>query len=201
MSFFEYFLRAFIPMFVAVDIIGVIPFFIGLTDGMPEKTRRKLIGQSVLTAILVSFVFIFVGKALFAFLKISIADFMIAGGAVIFIISSHDLISQEKTSVTPDITLGVVPLGTPLLAGPAVLATAIITLGRPHGIPVTLLAVFCNFILAGIAFFYSKYIIKILGRSGSRALSKIMALVMCAYGIMMIREGVVEIILNVAKMK
>lgn len=193
MVFFSDLLKAFIPMFVAVDVAGAVPFFIGLTDEMPAKSKSRLIKQSVLTATIITIAFMLVGKALFAYLKIEIYDFMIAGGAVIFIISSHDLLSTEKIKVTPDTTVGIVPLATPLLAGPAVLATALITM-KPYGVAATLVSVVLNMLIAGISFHYSKYLIELLGKSGSRALSKIMALVLSAYGIMMIRSGIFEII-------
>ncbi|HOX27749.1 MAG TPA: MarC family protein [bacterium] len=197
MEFLSNFLKAFIPMFVAVDIIGVLPFFVKVTQDMNETTRRGLIKLSVLTATLITIVFVFVGKALFSFLTIQISDFMIAGGAVIFIISTHDLISAEKsnTDIT-DISAGVVPIGTPLLAGPAVLATALIV-NKPYGLSASLTSIIVNFLIAGIAFLYSKIINKLLGKNGSMALSKIMTLVMGAYGIMMMRQGIVHIIQSI----
>jgi len=192
MEFLENLLKAFIPMFVAVDVVGVTPFFINVTRGIKGKAKKKLIVQSVITATLVTVVFLFVGQALFDFLGIEIPDFMIAGGIIIFIIASHDLISREKARVTADPTIGVVPLGTPLLAGPAVLATAII-INKPYGLPATLISILLNFFVAGVVFYFSDTVLKLLGENGSRALSKIMALVLCAFGVMMIRKGIMTI--------
>jgi multiple antibiotic resistance protein len=188
-------IKAFIPMFVAVDLIGVVPFFMSVSEDMPPRMRARLVRQSVATASLIAIVFVFVGKALFAYMGISISDFMIAGGAVLFVLSVHDLISHEKARVTPDISMGVVPLGTPLMAGPAVLATAVILIGN-YGTLATLISIVVNFLLAGLAFHYSQIIVKVLGRNGARAFSKIMQLVLAAYGIMMIRQGIVNLIHN-----
>lgn len=193
MDFLNNLLKAFIPMFVAVDIVGVLPFFIGVTEGIEPRNRKKLIKNSVITASLVAVLFVLAGKALFNYLKVELPDFMIAGGLVLFIISAYDLISQEKARIVPDATVGVVPLGTPLLAGPAVLATALI-LVEPYGFLITIISIILNMLIAGVAFLYSGIIIKILGKNGARALSKIMALVLCAYGVMMIRQGIVHII-------
>lgn len=193
MDFIGILLKAFVPMFVAVDIIGVIPFFLGVTEGMKPSTRSRIIKQSVVTAMVIAVVFVFVGRALFKFLNIEIYDFMIAGGAVLFLISSADLLSPEKARVEPDATLGVVPLGTPLLSGPAVLATAVILIST-CGIPATIIAIISNLVIAGIAFHYSHVIIRLLGKNGSRAFSKIMALVLSAYGVMMIRSGIILIV-------
>lgn len=195
MDFINDFLKAFIPMFVAVDVIGVLPFFLGITENMDRRVRKKLIRQSVLTATLIAVAFVFVGQALFRYMGIGIPDFMIAGGAVLFLISAHDLIVAEKSGPA-DVTIGVVPLGTPLLAGPAVLATALIVI-RPYGLAATLLSIVINFLIAGVSFHFSGVIVKLLGRSGARALSKIMVLILSAYAVMMIRQGVMQIIHSV----
>jgi multiple antibiotic resistance protein len=193
MNFLNDLLKAFIPMFVAVDIVGVLPFFIGVTEGIDPLSRKRLVKNSFITAVFVAVAFVLVGRALFDYLGIQMPDFMIAGGLVLFILSAHDLLSLDKTRVTPDATFGVVPLGTPLMSGPAVLATALI-LVKPYGLTVTIISIVLNMLIAGIAFLYSSLIIKILGKNGARALSKIMALVLCAYGVMMIRQGIVHIV-------
>lgn len=180
-------------MFVAVDVIGTIPFFIGMSEGLQHRVRSKVIRQSVLTALVVTVAFIFVGQALFNFLTVKIYDFMFAGGAVLFIISLRDLLSRDTAQVAPDPSFGVVPLGTPLMAGPAVLATAMVV-SKPYGVGATLVSVVLNMLIAGLAFHYSKFIIRIFGRDGARAFSKIMALVLSAYGVMMMRRGLIEII-------
>ncbi len=195
---FNTFLKAFIPMFIAVDVIGSTPFVISITEGIAPRARRKLIIQSVITASCVAVIFIVGGQALLRFLGVELYDFLIAGGVIIFLISSADLLSPHKSEVEVDPHVGVVPIGTPLLAGPAVLTTAIITLGT-CGTPATLAAVLVNFVIAGIVFISSDLVVKILGKSGTRALSKVMALVMCAYGIMMIRNGVIQVLAELAK--
>jgi len=194
-EFFNNLLKSFIPMLVAVDVIGLLPFYMGITDGMAKDDSKRLVKSSFITAVIVAVTFVFVGQALFNYLTISLYDFMIAGGAILFLISAHDLISPEKARITPDITAGVVPLGTPLMAGPAVLATAII-LNNQYGYLIVIISIVLNMLICGVAFLYSNLIIKILGKNGARALSKIMALMLCAYGVMMIRKGIVNIIQN-----
>lgn len=192
-DFVDNLLKAFIPMFVAVDIIGVIPFFISVTDGMKKEDRSRLILQSVITALCIAVAFVFAGDALFGFLHIEIFDFMIAGGIVLFLLSANEMLTGRKAKVDPDTTAGVVPLGTPLLAGPAVLTTALILI-KQNGLVATLIAIVANLAIAGLAFHFSRVIIKALGKNGARAFSKIMALVLSAYGVMMIRLGILQII-------
>ncbi len=80
LDFVHKFFLSFIPLFVAVDAIGVLPIFASLTVGLTQKELSTIIIQSMFTAICLSLVFGLVGKQLFNFLGIEIADFMIAGG-------------------------------------------------------------------------------------------------------------------------
>jgi len=187
------FLLAFIPIFVTVDPIGVLPIFASLTEGLDEKKRRKILFQSLITATCLAMGFIFLGKATFQFLGITVGDFMVAGGALLFCIAIIDLINPSKENRLPAEDLGVVPIGTPLIVGPAVLTTSLITIDQ-FGVFITLLAILANIILTGVFFFYSKTLMKILGDNGSRALSKVVALLLAAIAVMMIRKGIILIL-------
>src|SRR3989339_1979179 len=142
-------LQAFIALFVAVDAPGVLPIFISLTQGLKEKERKKIILQSLLVAILLSVGFMFIGKAVFRFLGITVSDFMIAGGVLLFIIAVTDIVNPEKKRRIPTQHLGAVPLGTPLIAGHAVLATSLISIEH-FGFYPTLFSVIANVFLAGL---------------------------------------------------
>lgn len=184
---------AFIPIFVAVDAIGVLPIFGSLTEGFSGKKKRKVIYQSIITAICLAIGFIFLGKAVFKLLNITIGDFMVAGGVLLFCIAIIDLINPVKKRRLPNSELGAVPLGTPLIVGPAVLTTSLIIIDE-YGILPTLLSVFINVILAGLIFSFSNFLIRILGEGGSRALSKVTSLLLAAIAVMLIRKGLVYII-------
>ncbi len=191
---FVEFMLAFIPIFVAVDAIGLLPIFVSLTADSDAKTKSKIILQSLITATCLAVGFILTGRAVFKFLGITIADFMIAGGAILFCIAMLDLLTQSKLERLPAQNLGAVPIGTPLMVGPAVLATSLITVDQ-HGTMLTLLAVLINIILAGIVFTCSDGLIRVLGKAGANALSKVLALFLAAIAVMMIRRGIFEIIL------
>lgn len=68
----------FVPLFVAVDAIGVLPFFLSLTEGMPADRLKKVVAQSVVTAATVALVFLVFGPVLLRFMGIPVSDFMIA---------------------------------------------------------------------------------------------------------------------------
>jgi len=184
---------AFIPIFVAVDAIGVLPVFVSLTEGFSKKKKYKVISQSIITATCLAVFFIFLGKAVFKLLNITIGDFMVAGGVVLFCIAIIDIINPVKKRYIPGGELGAVPLGTPLIVGPAVLTTSLIIIDE-YGLLPTLISVFSNVILAGIIFSFSNFLIKILGEAGTRALSKVTSLLLAAIAVMLIRKGIIYLL-------
>ena len=186
-------LLAFIPIFVAVDAVGVLPIFVSLTEGMKRDEKTKTITQSVLTALLLAVGFVFLGKAVFKVLGITIGDFMIAGGAILFCLAITDIINPVKKQRMPGQQLGAVPLGTPLIVGPAVLTTSMVIISQ-YGLVATLVSVVVNILLAGIIFSASSVLIKVLGDAGSKALSKVMSLLLAAIATMLIRKGLTQIL-------
>ncbi len=188
----SYFL-AFVPIFVAVDALGMLPVFMSLTHGMAKGSKEKLICHSTLTALFVAIAFLFVGRLVFLWLGITISDFLVAGGAILFIISIRDLLAYGKSSRIPDDTIGVVPLAVPLIVGPAVLTTSLILLNS-FGILPTLFSVTVNILFCGVILHFSSVLSKVLGKAGSHTLSKIFNLLLAAIGIMLIRRGFQEIL-------
>lgn len=187
-------LLAFIPIFVAVDAVGVLPIFFTMTHGLGKKEKSNIIVQSMVTAVCLAMGFIFLGKAIFKFLNITIGDFMVAGGAILFCLAIRDIMrpggKEQNISVKE---LGAVPLGTPLIVGPAVLTTSLIIIGE-YGLLATLISVLVNILLAGWIFHLSGNLIKILGESGARALSKVTSLLLGAIAVMLIRKGIMQLL-------
>ncbi len=182
-------LLSFIPLFVAVDAIGVLPIFVSLTEGLTKSEKTKIILQSMVTASMLAIGFIFVGQLVFKLLGITIGDFMVAGGAVLFCIAIIDLVNPTKERRIPDQNLGAVPLGTPLIVGPAVLATSLLIISE-YGLLPTVISVIANIIVAGLIFRGSFGLIKALGEAGTKALSKIMSLLLAAIAVMLMRKGI-----------
>lgn len=189
--FKSYFL-AFVPIFVAVDALGMIPVYLSLTQGMKPAERQALLRESVLTALGVAIAFVWVGRQVFLLLGITISDFMVAGGAILFIISIRDLLSFGKKPVVPGEPLGAVPLAVPLIVGPAVLTTSLILLNS-FGVFPTLLSIVSNILLCGLILHFAGRLSRVLGESGSHTLSKIFSLLLGAIGVMLMRRGILEI--------
>jgi multiple antibiotic resistance protein len=183
----------FVPLFFAVDAIGVLPMFINFTEGLERKTVRKVIIESIITAMIVAVTFLFAGRAIFAYLGIRISDFMVAGGVLLFVFSVRDIVSVNKVHRSDKDSFGAVPIGVPLIAGPAVLTTSIILVGQYDYIFV-LITLCLNIVITGVLFWFSNGIYRVLGRAGSKAISKIASLFLAAIATMMIRKGVFDII-------
>lgn len=192
----EPFVLAFIPLFVAVDSIGNLPLFISLVGKAGAKQRERIILESVRTAAAVAVIFMFVGKAVLRFLGITIADFQIAGGLLLFVISLRLLFpGASKLSVHSykDNDVGIFPLGMPLITGPAVLTTTLIMLDS-YGIIPTTVSLVVNMLIVWFTLKNADYFIKLFGEAGTRAFSKIMYILLAAIGVMMVRRGVTGIV-------
>ena len=188
------FFLCFIPLLVAVDALGVLPIFISLTEGLTTSQQRKVLIQSLVTASVVALVFLAVGPTILTALNITVSDFMVAGGILLLVISLSDLLAGEKRQrlVDPE-TLGAVPLGVPIITGPAVLTTSVL-LANVHGVMITALALLTNIGIAGIIFWFAHPITRILGNAGTMILSKIASLFLATIAVMLIRKGIIEII-------
>jgi multiple antibiotic resistance protein len=185
---------SFLPIFMAVNAIGLLPMFISFTINLEKSQINRIIIQSVITGTIVSLFFLAVGSMILNVLGITVADFMIAGGSLLFVISLDDLLREGKTAqqIDPE-SLGAVPLGVPLIVGPAVLTTILILVPQ-QGIIATISATIANILIAGVMFWLSGPIIRILGNSGAKTLAKVGDLLLAAIAIMMIRKGILLIL-------
>ncbi len=187
----EPYILTFIPIFVAVDAIGNIPLFISLVEGVTKKQRHRIIMDSVTTATVLAILFMFIGKWVLRLIGISISDFQIAGGVLLFVISMRLLLpgtSKALLSNERDKDVGVFPLGTPLITGPAVLTTTLMMLDS-FGIIPTFVSLVINMLIVWVTLVKADSIMKLMGQGGTRAFSKIMYILLAAIGVMMIRRG------------
>jgi multiple antibiotic resistance protein len=178
----------FIPLFVAFDALGILPIFVSLTSEMAQSERKRVIGQAILTGFLVSIGFLGLGKSVFSLLGITVSDFQIAGGILLFIISIVDLIFPEKTRTFPKETMGVVPIGIPLIVGPAVL-TLLLMIVHTYGYFSTILCLILNLLVVWLAFSQSHWIMRLMKEGGAKGIAKVFSLLLAAFAMMMIRLG------------
>ncbi len=194
----ENFWFCFIPIFVAIDPIGILPFYQSFTHPFPHKKKQSIAWQSVFTAFLVTLVFIFGGKPLLHYLGVSVGDFMIAGGSVLFVISLKDLLSSSTQGQTLDEeTLGAFPIGVPLVAGPALLTTVLLTREK-YGAPMTIGALLLALTLTWLMFTFSQRLFELIGKNGAQIVSKIANLLLAAIAVMLMREGLLLLLGHVS---
>ncbi|MBI5193779.1 MAG: MarC family protein, partial [Nitrospirae bacterium] len=167
----------------------VLPIYISLTQDMEDAVRAKVLRHSVITATAVTVLFLLIGKGVFITLGITISDFQIAGGIILLVIAITDIIFSEQRSRKPHPSVGTVPIGTPMIAGPASLTT-LIMLSDIFGIPATMLSLVVNLIIVWIVFASAGRILSFLGEGGARALSKVVSLFLAAIAVMIIRRGI-----------
>lgn len=188
-EFVTKFLECFIPLFVTIDPIGLAAIFLALGQNVPIDRRRTIANQATLTGGIVALLFLFLGRVIFAAIGIGEGDFQIAGGVILFVIAMRELtqtISLERSSLPDD--FGVVPLGMPLIAGPATIATLLVV-SRSVGFGMTLLALAVNLVLVALAFAQSERLERLIGHTGLRAISKIVSLLLAAIAVHIVRLG------------
>ena len=189
----------FIPIFLAIDIIGTIPIFLGLTENFTEKQKNKVLSDSIVMATILAVVFGFLGKIILRGMGITIDDFRIAGGVMLFILSVYLMMpGKSKAFVSGSLLeedIGIFPLATPLITGPAVLVTTMMLLDG-FGPMATLTSLILNMVIAWLALKYSGVLINIFGNSGIKAFSKISYIFLAAIGVMIIRMGIIGVIFS-----
>lgn len=182
---------AFLPLFVAMEPIGVMPIYLSMTRPMGALERNKVLFYSMLTATAITLAFLIVGRAVFIVLGITVADFQIAGGLILLCIAIADIVQTARGAVVAVPTaagIGIVPIGTPLIAGPAALTT-ILMLSDLYGFLMTLAALLVNLVIIWVVFKSADTIVRYIGENGALGISKVISLLLAAIAVMMIRRG------------
>ncbi|MGH7739628.1 MAG: MarC family protein, partial [bacterium] len=164
--------------------------FVQLTANLRPRERGEILRSSILTAGLVGLLFIPLGPLVLVALGLKPGDFQVAGGLLILAVALRDIVLDQKMSLgrRTDKGAGVVPLGIPLLVGPAVLTTLILLRNR-FSLWEVAACLIVNLLIAWLIFGYSARLIKWMGEPGARVSSKLAALLLSAYAVMMIRVG------------
>ena len=195
MLHFSTFLSFFIPLFFAIDPLGLVPLILSVTTDLPEQRKRRVILEAVIAAFVISVAFMFVGQAIFNFLHITSNDFRIAGGILLLVFAVLDLIQTGKPAVHPEEITGIVPLAMPLIAGPATLTTVLVLSTRgDHAHWWTTAALLANFGILHAVMLASAPITRILGANALKGLSKFVMIILAAIAVNFIRTGIANII-------
>jgi multiple antibiotic resistance protein len=188
-----FFIKAFFAIFGVMDPVGNVPAYLTLTDKMDQKAKWELAKRAVARAGVILIVFLFLGNALLDAFHISIESFRIAGGLVLVLVGLQILfgLDAHKSPEAPgeEQDVSIVPLATPLIAGPGTITTTVI-LSKEYGYIPTLLAILANLALTLLLFRYAYIPLRILGKKGAVVFAKVMGLILVAIGVEFIRSAI-----------
>ena len=197
LDFTEY-TKIFISLFAIIDPFGIIPIIIVFTAGMTAQKRER-VGRIASLAVLVILVAaLLLGEAILSFFGISIHSFRTAGGILLLLMAINMLIG-DKPKLTPDdadgdatSSVAIVPLSTPLLAGPGAISTVILDAHKGssagHYGMMALVLVILSFIV-WITFLIAPWVSQRLGKIGSNIVSRMMGLLLAAIAVEFIAGG------------
>jgi multiple antibiotic resistance protein len=183
--------KAIIVLFIIVDPFGNIPIFVGLTENMTATQKRKVFNTACLVGFILLLVFSFTGLEIFNIFGVSIYSFELAGGILLLIISIRILISnsdKDESSESPE-SLGAVPIAIPLLVGPGAITTTILNL-QAYDVYIAALSVLVVMGITWIILRFMTKFYKLLGKTGSLVIARVMALIIAAIAVQYILSGV-----------
>ena len=195
---------AFLPLFVAINIPGILPLYIGMTETFTAQDRRRLLVGALAAALVLAVLMLFAGQVIFDTLGITLNDLRVGGGLILLVIAVTDLAfgetknrrtggKQERKKVEAVSReagdLPVVPLGIPLIIGPGAITTILVTEAAVGWGP-TLVSIVLNMALVFVAFTFGPTLLRYFGPGTSKAVAKVASLFLAAISVAMIRAGV-----------
>ena len=196
----KFFIEVFVTLFVIMDPPGTLPVFLGLTGGRPPRERRKLAAQAVLVAFFVITVFALFGQSILDYLGISLPAMQAAGGLLLLLVALELLTGRAETpAATANVNVAMVPLGTPLLAGPGAIVATIVFVRQVEdvgqGVALAAGIVAVHLVLL-IFLLFSVGILRVLRDSGVTLITRIAGLLLSAIAVQLVADAVAAFIHN-----
>jgi len=182
------FVLTFVPLFIAIDALGNLPFVISMSEGMSSHERRRAIHIAIATAAAVGLGFLFFGQFILKVMGISVGSFAIAGGLILLVLAIKYITTGRMVEIIKEEMVAVVPIGTPLTVGPATITTLLLLVTQ-FPLSLVLLSFLLNLLIAWGVFQLSNKIVRFMGRGGLAAVSKVFSLLLAAIGVGMIIRG------------
>ena len=186
--------QAFVTLFVILDPPGAAPIFLSLASGKSIKVQRRLAWQAATVSLFVIVSFALFGNALLGYLNISLPALQGAGGILLLITGLGLLtgsITDSDSAASQNIAL--VPLGTPLLAGPGAIVTTMLYVQKADGneqLGALAIAIVAVHLIIGITFMFSTKILSVIKDSGVTLLARIAGLLLSAIAVEMIVSAI-----------
>ncbi len=181
-----------VTLFLVLDPFGNAALFHSILARIPEERRRRVLARELLIALVILLGFLFVGKYLLAFLGVRPATLSISGGILLFLIALGMVFPTR--SVLGEIGEEepfIVPLAVPLMAGPSSIALILLTATKyPKEIPAIALAITGAWLVSAVILHFSPALLRLLGTKGTRALERLMGLLLILVAVQMFLDGV-----------
>jgi len=201
----EYLLIAVAAMFVIVNPLTTAFLFASMTTGNTDPERKEIARRAVVTSTSVLVAFALLGSLIFQIFGITLAAFRIAGGLILFGIGAGML--QKSVSSDRDDSgvredrddIAIIPLAIPFISGPGAIATTMILTSeapsRWHLISV-FAAIFLSTGSCYVAMLHSKHLIRVLGETGRKVMTKIFGLILAVLAVQFVINGVTDAVNN-----
>lgn len=196
-NLWSYSFTVFMAFFAIMNPLVNIPIFVQLTEGLDEKKKKEISKTANIVAFIIVVAFIFIGKYIFQVFGLTIPAFKIFGGVLIFFIG-FEMLQSKKSSIHQhnepvyDESITISPLAIPILAGPGTIVTAMNFVVKANFFHILITSLIFGLIvfLTYLAFNYSSYIIKIVGKKNFLIIGKIMGLILGVLGVNMLIQGI-----------
>jgi multiple antibiotic resistance protein len=190
------FAEATITLVVIMDPPGTVPVFLSLTGRKAKQARARAARQAVLVSLGVISLFAIGGEAILSYLGIGIPALQGAGGLLLLLIALDLLTGRGATEpeAVEDVNVALVPLGTPLLAGPGAIAATIVFVRQADGHVGSYLALAAAILTVHLVLWlclrYSGLVIRVIKDSGILLLAKIAGLLLAAIAVQLVADSV-----------
>lgn len=184
------FVLTFVPLFIVIDAIGNLPFLLSLSDGVSARERRRIINIALATATVVGLVFLFFGRFILNVMRIQMGELAVAGGIILLVLSIRYMLTGHMVEVYKEEMVAVVPIGTPLVVGPATITTLLfLTDVEKFPLYIVLLSFLLNLVITWIVFMLGQQLARVLGQGGLKAISRVFNLLLAAIAVSMVVRG------------
>lgn len=191
----RFFGEAFVTLFVIMDPLGTVPLFLALTRGRSTRARRRAAGQAVLVAFGVICAFAAFGREILSYLGIGIPALQGAGGLLLLLVALELLTGNaDEPQQVEDVNIALVPLGTPLLAGPGAIVATIVFVRRSDGAADLVglaAAIVAVHLVLWLVLRYSGLIIRVIRESGIVLVTRIAGLLCSAIAVQLVADSVI----------
>jgi multiple antibiotic resistance protein len=186
--------EVFVTLFVIMDPVGTIPIFLSLTHGRSSQTMKRAAWQAVTVSFSVIVVFAFFGRQILDYLHISLPALQCAGGLLLLLVALELLTGKEQTPTAgAEVNVALVPLGTPLLAGPGAIVATMVFSQRVHHVAQFVavgLGVVLVHLTIWLAMRFSVPILRLIREGGVVLVSRIAGLLLSAIAVQLVADAV-----------